>query len=259
MELKDKVAVVTGGGMGIGQAIALALAREGAHVAILDIDMEAAKKTASQITNLGRDVLVCEADVSKAPAVDQATNQTLERFGHIDILINNAGVTHPAVSILDLDLEFLDKVSGIDFKGVYLCSRRIGREMVRQQSGVVINISSVTALTPVPLVVYAPIKSAVLMLTQILARDWAQKGIRVNAIAPGYILTPLLQGMFDKGLRDPDIILSHIPMKKFIMPSDVADAAVFLCSEKARFITGVTLPVDAGFSCEGGWRAYGYK
>ena len=258
MELKEKVAVVTGGGMGIGQAIALALAEEGAHVAIFDINMEAANETASQIRDLGREVLVCEADVSKTPAVDNATDQTLERFGRIDILINNAGITHPAVSILDLDLEFLDKVTDVDLKGVYICSRRIGKEMVGRQSGVIVNMASVTGLVPVPLAVYAPVKSAVIMLTQVLGRDWSQKGVRVNAIAPGYILTPLLQGMFDKGLRNPDTILSHVPMKKFIMPSDIADAAVFLCSEKARFITGVTLPVDAGFSCEGGWKAYGY-
>ena len=256
MQLKDKVAVVTGGGMGIGQAIALALAKEGAHIAILDVNMEAANETASQITDLGQQALVCEADVSNSTAINKATEQTLKRFEHIDILINNAGITHPSVSILDLDIEFLDKVANVDLKGVYICSRRIGKEMVEQQSGVIINIASVAGLTSLPLAVYGPVKSAVIMLTQILARDWAKKGVRVNAIAPGYIMTPLLQGMFDKGLRNPDKILSHVPMKKFIMPSDIADAAVFLVSEKARFITGVTLPVDAGFLCEGGWNAY---
>jgi len=256
MQLKDKVAVVTGGGMGIGQAIALALAKEGAHIAILDVNTEAANETSSQIKDLGQEALVCEADVTSPTAIDKATDETLERFQHIDILINNAGITHPSVSILDLDLDFLDKVSSVDLKGVYICSRRIGKEMVARQSGVVVNIASVAGLTSLPLAVYGPVKSAVIMLTQILARDWAQKGVRVNAIAPGYIMTPLLQGMFDKGLRSPDKILSHVPMKKFIMPSDIADAAVFLVSEKARFVTGVTLPVDAGFLCEGGWNAY---
>ena len=256
MQLKDKVAVVTGGGMGIGQAIALALAKEGAHIAILDVDMEAANETASQIMDLGQETLVCEADVTSPTAIDKATDETLERFQHIDILINNAGITHPSVSILDLDLDFLDKVAGVDLKGVYICSRRIGKEMVARQSGVIVNIASVAGLTSLPLAVYGPVKSAVIMLTQILAREWAQKGVRVNAIAPGYIMTPLLQGMFDKGLRNPDKILSHVPMKKFIMPSDIGDAAAFLCSEKARFITGITLPVDGGFLCEGGWNAY---
>jgi NAD(P)-dependent dehydrogenase (short-subunit alcohol dehydrogenase family) len=130
--------------------------------------------------------------------------------------------------------------------------------MIRQKSGNIINISSITALVSVPLAVYAPIKSAIVMFTQVLARDLAPHGTRVNAIAPGYVLTPLLQGMFDSGLRNPETILSTIPMKKWIMPSDIAEAAVFLCSDRARCITGVTLPVDAGFAVEGGWKAYGY-
>jgi NAD(P)-dependent dehydrogenase (short-subunit alcohol dehydrogenase family) len=259
MELKDKVAVITGGGMGIGQAIALEFAREGAHICILDIQKGGAAKTAEQVEEMGRQALVCEADVTDVSAVDGAVNQVLERFGQIDILVNNAGITHPAVSILELDLEFLDKVTNVDWRGVYICSRRVGREMVRRKTGNVINISSITALCPVPLAVYAPIKSAIVTFTQVLARDWAPQGVRVNAIAPGYVMTPLLQGMFDSGLRNPDTILSCVPMKKWIMPSDIADAAVFLCSDKARCVTGVTLPVDAGFAAEGGWKAYGYK
>ena len=108
-----------------------------------------------------------------------------------------------------------------------------------------------------PLPVYGPIKSAVIMLTQILARDWAQKGVRVNAIAPGYVLTPLQQWLLDKGLRNRNNLLSYIPMKKLIMPSDIAFAAVFLCSDRGRFITGVSLPVDAGVLSVGVWKAYG--
>lgn len=258
MELKEKVAVVTGGGMGIGQAIALGLAQEGAHISILDINMEAANETAKKIEKLGSRTLACETDVTKAAAVDEAVDKILEEFGHIDILINNAGITHPSISILDLELDWLDKVTDVDLKGVYICSRRVGKLMAEQNSGAVVNIASVAGITSLPLPVYGPIKSAIIMLTQILARDWAEKGVRVNAIAPGYVLTPLLQGMFDKGLRNPDTLLGYIPMRKFIMPSDIADAAVFLCSEKARCITGVTLPVDAGFLSAGGWKAYGY-
>jgi len=158
-------------------------------VAILDVQPEGAHDTARQIKELGRECLVCETDVTDGFAVDHATKEVLAKFGRIDILINNAGITHPAVSILDLDLQFLEKVTNVDWKGVYLCSRRFGKEMVAQKSGAVINISSITALCPVPLAVYAPIKSAVVMLTQVLARDWAPSGIRVNAIAPGYVLT----------------------------------------------------------------------
>jgi len=199
---------------------------------------------------------VCEADVSKVPAVDKAVDQILQNFGSIDILINNAGITHASVSILDL--EVLDNVINVNLKGVYFCSRRVGKEMVRQRSGSIINIASIAGLTSLPLPVYGPIKSAVIMLTQILARDWAQHGVRVNAIAPGYVLTPLLQDLFDRGLRDQDTLLAYIPMRKFVMPTDVAHAAVFLCSDKAQCITGVTLPVDTGFLSAGGWKALGY-
>lgn len=259
MELHDKVALVTGGGMGIGQAIALGFAQAGAHICILDVQTKGAQETASQIEGMDRKALVCEANVTDVSAVDRAVDQVLEKWGKIDILVNNAGITHPAVSIMDLDLEFLDKVTNVDWRGVYICSRRVGKEMIRQESGNIINISSITALVSVPLAVYAPIKSAIVMFTQVLARDLAPHGVRVNAIAPGYVLTPLLQGMFDSGLRNPDTILSGIPMKKWIMPSDIADAAVFLCSDRASCITGVTLPVDAGFAVEGGWKAYGYR
>jgi len=258
VELKGRVAVVTGGGMGIGQAIAFTLAQEGAYVSVLDINVKAANQVASQIEEKGGSVLVCEADVTEPSDVDRSINQTLAQFGRVDILINNAGTTHPSGSILDLELEWFDKVVDLDLKGVYICSKRVGKEMVDQRSGVVINIASVAGMTSFPLPVYGPVKSAVIMLTQVLARDWARHGVRVNAIAPGYVLTPLLQDLIDKGLRSPDTLLNYIPMKEFVMPSDIANAAVFLCSDRARYITGVTLPVDAGFLSAGGWRAFGY-
>ena len=244
--------------MGIGQAIAFTLAQEGAYVSVLDINVKAANQVASQIEEKGGSVLVCEADVTEPSDVDRSINQTLAQFGRVDILINNAGTTHPSGSILDLELEWFDKVVDLDLKGVYICSKRVGKEMVDQRSGVVINIASVAGMTSFPLPVYGPVKSAVIMLTQVLARDWARHGVRVNAIAPGYVLTPLLQDLIDKGLRSPDTLLNYIPMKEFVMPSDIANAAVFLCSDRARYITGVTLPVDAGFLSAGGWRAFGY-
>ncbi len=247
MDFYGKVAVVTGGAMGIGQAIALAFAHKGARLAILDINNEAAEETCTQVRKAGSQCLVCEMDVSQDKSVDVAVAKTVSELGQIDILINNAGVSHPAVSILELEPEFFHKVMDVDLKGVWLCARRVGQEMVARGTGVMVNIASVAGLTSLPLPVYGPAKSAVIMLTQILARDLASRGIRVNAIAPGYVLTPLLQGMIDKGLRSADTILSAVPMKKFIMPEDIANAALFLCSNRARFITGATLPVDAGF------------
>lgn len=258
MELNNCIAVVTGGGMGIGKAVAQAFAEQGTHVALFDIDPDAARRTAEEVEKLNCRSLVCEVDVSDPVAVDRGVDQVLQEFGRIDILVNNAGTTHPSESIVDLDLKWLEKVAGVDFNGVYFCSRRIGKEMISRNSGAIVNIASICGLASTPLPVYGPMKSAVIMLTQVLARDWAGKGVRVNAVAPAHVLTPLLQSLIDKGMRNPDTILKNMPMGRFIMPSDVADAVVFLCSDKARSITGATLPVDGGFLSSSGWKLYGY-
>ena len=183
-------------------------------------------------------------------------NMALSEMKGLDILVNNAGVSHPAQSILDLDLDLLDRVFAVDFKGVYLCSRAGGKAMLAKGGGVILNISSIAGLTPLPLPVYGPMKSAVNMLTRILAREWAEWGIRVNAIAPGYVLTPLIQGLIDKGLRNPGLIIERTPMKTMLSPQDIAAAALFLSSDAARHITGAVLPADAGWITDGGWSAY---
>ena len=257
MDFREKVAVITGGGMGIGEAVARAFAREGAHIVIGDVKMELARKVAEEIKGTGRKGLALQADVSVKEDVDRMVDETLKRFGQIDILVNNAGISQLPLSILEFDLETWQRVTDIDYKGTYLCSRRVGREMVRRKSGSVINISSVVGLASAPLMAYGPAKSAVIMLTKILACEWGRFNVRVNAIAPGYTLTPLLKGMIERGERNPEMILKRTPMGKLVEPEDIANAALFLASEKARTITGVTLPVDAGFLADGAWSAYG--
>lgn len=257
MILAGKVAIVTGGAMGIGEAIAKAFAREGADIVIGDLKMDLAKKVAGEIEALGRKGLAVKMDVAIREEVDHLAEETLRAFGKVDILVNNAGISQLPLSILDLEVEVWQRVTDIDYKGTYLCSRRIGKEMVRQKSGAVVNISSIIGLASAPLVAYGPAKSAVIMLTKILAAEWGRFNVRVNAIAPGYTLTPLLKGMIERGERDPKGILQRTPMGKMVEPEDIANAALFLVSEKARFITGVTLPVDAGLLADGVWSAYG--
>ncbi|MBW2560255.1 MAG: SDR family oxidoreductase [Deltaproteobacteria bacterium] len=254
--LEDKIAIITGAGDGIGQAIAVAFAMEGATIVVPDLNPEAASRTAREITDLGQKSLAIEADVSERNQVEKIFDRTMDTFGKVDILVNNAGTTHPAVSILDLDLEYLDKIFAVDYKGVYLCCRRAGREMVRRKSGCIINISSIAGLTPLPLPMYGPMKSAVNMLTRILAREWAQHNVRVNAIAPGYVMTPLIKGMIENGQRDPELLLERIPMGSMSDPTDIAGAALFLASHQARHITGTILPVEGGWLTDGGWSAY---
>ncbi len=255
-DLKGKVAIVTGGASGIGKTISLAFAEAGATVVIPDLNAEGAEDTSREIKRLGRKSFSIESDVANPDHVDLIFDNTLDEYGKIDILVNNAGTTHPAVSILDLDLEYVDRIFSVDFKGVYLCSRRAGREMIRQNNGCITNISSIAGLTPLPLIMYGPMKSAVNMLTKILAREWAQYKIRVNAIAPGYVMTPLIKKMIERGQRDPHLILDHIPMKNMLDPMDIAKAVLFLVSSEARYITGTVLPVDGGWLSDGGWAAY---
>jgi len=254
--LKGKVAIVTGGASGIGKTISVAFAEAGATVVIPDLDAEGAEDTSREIKRLGQESFSIESDVANPDDVDLIFDNTLDAYGKIDILVNNAGTTHPAVSILDLDLEYVDKIFSVDFKGVYLCSRRAGREMIRQNNGCIMNISSIAGLTPLPLIMYGPMKSAVNMLTKILAREWAQYKIRVNAIAPGYVMTPLIKDMIEKGQRDPNLILDQTPMKNMLDPMDIAKAVLFLVSSEARYITGAVLPVDGGWLSDGGWAAY---
>jgi len=255
LALEGKAAIVTGAGAGIGRAIAIAFAEEGAAILAVDVNIEAVQETADMIETAGGRARSIQADVSEPDQVEAMVDMALSEMNGLDILVNNAGVSHPAQSILDLDLDLLDRVFAVDFKGVYLCSRAGGKAMLTK-GGVILNISSIAGLTPLPLPVYGPMKSAVNMLTRILARDWAECGIRVNAIAPGYVLTPLIQGLIDKGLRNPGLIIERTPMKTMLSPEDIAAAALFLASDAARHITGAVLPVDAGWTADGGWSAY---
>jgi NAD(P)-dependent dehydrogenase (short-subunit alcohol dehydrogenase family) len=256
LALEGKAAVVTGAGAGIGRAIAIAFSGEGASILAADLNIEAARETVTMIEAVGGRAKSIQTDVSNPDQVDAMVNMALSKLNGLDILVNNAGITHPAQSILDLDLGHLDRVFAVDFKGVYLCSRAGGKAMLDKRGGVILNITSIAGLTPLPLPVYGPMKSAVNMLTRILAREWAEYGVRVNAIAPGYVLTTLIQGLIDKGLRDPKLIIERTPMKTMLSPADIADAALFLASDSARHITGAVLPTDAGWISDGGWSAY---
>ncbi len=255
-ELEGNVAIVTGGGAGIGRAIAIGLAAQGARLVIPDLSLTDAEETAGIIIRKGSQAMPLKADISDAGEVDFVFERAMEAYGSVDILINNAGRTHPAVSILDLDLSFVDSIFAVDYKGLYLCCRNAVKEMSKGKGGVIVNISSIAGLTPLPLVMYGPMKSAVNMLTRILAREWAHANIRVNALAPGYVLTPLMEGMIARGQRDSSRIIERTPMKTMLSPEEIAEAALFLVSSRAGHITGTILTVDGGWLADGGWSAY---
>ncbi|MFH1651671.1 MAG: glucose 1-dehydrogenase [Chloroflexota bacterium] len=254
MKFAGKAVIVTGGGSGIGREIALAFAREGADIAVNDRDAAGAVATAAVITKeFRRRALPLPGDVSRAEDVDKLVESTLQELGKVDILVNNAGVGQEMLPTIEQSVKKWELVIGVHLKGTYLCSRRVGQWMVPQKSGVIINIASVVALGGFPMrTAYGPAKAGIVNLTRSLAVEWAEHGIRVNAIAPGYIETRLVLNAEKAGALDMGPILRRTPLGRLGKPDDVAKAAVFLASDDAAYITGVTLPVD------GGWSAYHY-
>lgn len=223
MKLEGRIALVTGAGSGIGQAIAVLFAREGADIAITVI-----------------------ADVSNAQEVGAMVSRTIEKFGAAHILVNNAGVPHFGLLIEDQTAEQWDRVIAVTLRGTYLCSRRVGQWMASHGGGKIVNISSVAGLVGSPsLAGYGAAKAGVINLTRSLAADWGKYKINVNAIAAGLIDTPLTRRTI-AGSWTPDRIGQEIPLGRMGTAEDVANAALFLVSEEANYITGVTLPVDGG-------------
>ena len=252
MRLKDKVALVTGGGRGLGRAMAQGFAKEGADVVINEIDMPAAGRVVGEVKALGRRSLAIKADITNKTEVEGMVETIMREFGRIDILVNNAGVSVVAPSE-ELEESRWDRGIDIDLKGVFLCSQLVGKEMMTQKRGNIINIASVAGIVGLPArACYGSAKAGVIALTKVLACEWARYNINVNAIAPGFCRTEMVEDLIKKGHFYEQAIARRTPAGRLGEPEDIAHAAVFLASEESSFITGHTLVVD------GGWSAYGY-
>lgn len=242
--LKDKIALVTGASRGIGRAIALKFAQNGAHVVINYSSSQAqAQNLKEEIESFGVRALVVKCDVSSSEEVNAMFSQIEKGFGRLDILVNNAGITKDGL-ILRMNEEDFDKVVAINLKGAFLCSKAASKIMVKQREGSIINISSVVGITGnIGQANYAASKAGVIGLTKSLAKELASRNIRVNAIAPGFIKTDMTEVLSDKV---KEAMLSSIPLGRFGEADEVANVALFLASNLSSYITGQVIVVDGG-------------
>ena len=243
MELIGKVALITGGAQGIGKAIALLLARNGADIVVTDVNLERAEETSGEIQALGRKGMALKADVSRLAEVEALVQTVVEKFGRIDILVNNAGIARDKL-ILRMTEEDWDAVLGVNLKGTFNCTKAVIKHMSKQRSGKVVNIASVVGeMGNAGQANYSASKAGVIGFTKTLAREFAQRGININAIAPGYIQTPMTDALPEKAKEE---LKRMIPMERLGQPEDVARAVLFLVSEASSYITGHVLNVNGG-------------
>ena len=245
LPLEDKVAIVTGGGTGIGRSIAVEFARAGADVVVGSRKLVNLEKVAEEVKTLGRRSLAVPTDITKKTDIDNLVQKVMGEFGKIDILVNNAGINTSA-SFLEHSEEEWDAILDTNLKGYFLCSQAVGKRMVEQGKGNIISIASNLGVRPLQAsVAYCVSKAGVIMLTKVMARDFAKYSIRVNAIAPGAIKTALLQFR----ANDPESLkqlAALYPLGRIGEPDEVASVALFLASDASSFITGDTIVIDGG-------------
>ena len=243
MRFSQRAALVTGGGRGIGRAIALCLARDGANVAVLDINEDNAKQTAEMVRNLGCQAVAIQADVSDSGAVQRAVNTTIETLGDLHILVNNAGITRDML-IIKMKEDEWKKVIDINLTSAFLCSRAAVKHMLRKRYGRVVNISSVVGLAgQAGQTNYSASKAGLIGLTKSLAKEVGSRGITVNAVAPGFIPTALTDVLPEEQRA---AVIAATPLGRLGTVEDIANAVAFLASDEAGFITGQVLSVDGG-------------
>jgi len=246
MDLTGKVAIITGSGRGIGKAIAMKLAEVGATIVINDVgDAGPAEQTVAEIKSLGRQSMAVMADVSSTADVVKLVDATISAYGKVDILVNNAGITRDQLAMRMTDEDW-DKVLAIDLKSVFLCTRAVLRPMLKQRSGKIISISSIVGIIGnASQANYAAAKAGIIGFTKTIAKEMGSRGITANAVAPGFIDTPMTQALPEERRK---IMLNGIPLGYLGTPRDVAEAVAFLASEEARYITGQVITVDGGIS-----------
>jgi 3-oxoacyl-[acyl-carrier protein] reductase len=243
MRLKDKVAIITGASGGIGEVTAKKFAEEGAKIVIVDLNKDDVDRTVLDIQRIGSEAIGFEADVTKREQVDQFINDTVSHFGRIDVVINNAGITQDA-QLVKMTEEQWDRVIDVNLKGVFNVGQSAAKVMIEQQGGVILNASSVVGLYGnFGQTNYAASKFGINGMTKTWARELGKYGIRVNAIAPGFIATSMTKKMPEKVL---EMMKNKSPLKRMGRPEDIASGYAYLASDEASFITGTVISIDGG-------------
>ncbi len=247
MRLKDKVAIVTGSTSGIGRAIATGYADEGAAVVICGRREQLAGEIADELTGKGLKALAIRLDVTSSESINKLVEQVVNNFGRIDILVNNSGISPVWKRADDTSEEVWNQIIATNLTGTFLCAQAVGRVMINQQSGKIINMTSVGGEVALPrLVAYCASKAGIVMLTKVLATDWARHNILVNGIGPSFVETD-----FTAGLRDNEAIYNDLKsknlLKRFARPEEIVGAAIFLASDESNYITGQTIFIDGGW------------
>jgi 3-oxoacyl-[acyl-carrier protein] reductase len=251
VSLRDKVAVVTGSGRGIGRSIALGFAREGAIVVVNALHDEHSQTVKKEIESMGGKAMVATGDVSRGDVVREIFSLVRKEFGGLDILVNNAGINIVKPSLEMTDAEW-DSVQSLNLKAAFVCCRAGAPLMISRKGGRIINIASVVGINPFPnRAPYSTSKAALIMLSRELALEWAKHNILVNSISPGFFLTDLLRDVIARGVIDEKAILKRVPLGRFGELDEIAELALFLASSKSAYITGQNFVVDGGYTANG--------
>jgi NAD(P)-dependent dehydrogenase (short-subunit alcohol dehydrogenase family) len=246
--MNDRVALVTGAGSGIGRAIALVFAREGAKVAVADVNESEGKETVLMIEKNNGEAIFIKTDVSKSKEVKNMVKSVIEKFGRLDYAANNAGIEGAQGNIVDQTEENWDRVIDINLKGVWLCMKYELPHMLKQKYGSIVNVSSVAGLAGFAgITPYTASKHGIIGLTRTVALEYAKDGIRVNAVCPGVIKTPMIDRFTHGNAEAEKAMTAMEPVGRLGKPEEIAEAVVWLCSDAASFVTGIPMPVDGGF------------
>ena len=251
-----RITIVTGGASGIGQATANRFGRGGDFIVIADLQQDMGDAVVKEIENTGGRAAFQQLDVMSEESVIAMADAVERDHGPIGALINSAGILHNPETITEFSMEQFDAVHSVNYRGTFLCCREVGRRMQEHGRGTIGNIASIVSFVPYQVTAYTAGKAAVKSLTEILSAEMGENNVRVNAVAPGYVLTPAMEARIETGHRNPDVMIQQNALAKLVTPDDVGNGLWFLCSDEASAITGITLPIDCGILSSLPYKAY---